>query len=171
MIFISQPRSVANDNHWVALGVTEQRAPLRRASAASTASVASGDGVEASVGRLNMLNHVFNSPDAEISSSRQRARSKYSPIRGQEPDVRLVSIWIGHLSEADIADVDRDHQHVRDRPAVRAACIGAPFGRQMNSVRHDIIRSELRSVETAGNVDVIIVTPQSEIMIKEKILN
>src|SRR5215831_9375407 len=90
MIFISQPRSVANDNHWVALGVTEQRAPLRRASAASTASVASGDGVEASVGRLNMLNHVFNSPDAEISSSRQRARSKYSPIRGQEPDVRLA---------------------------------------------------------------------------------
>src|SRR5262249_52968975 len=82
-----------------------------------------------------------------------------------------ASIWIGRLSETDIADVDRAHKHVRDRPAIRAACIGASFGRKMNAVRHDVIRSELRGVETAGNVDVIIVTPQSEIMIKEEILN
>jgi hypothetical protein len=80
---------------------------------------------------------------------------------------RVISL----LGETDFADVDGYHQHVQDRPASRATRVGATSGRQMNAVCHDVVRSELRGVEPAGNIDVVIVTPQSEIVIEEEILN
>src|SRR6516162_1477894 len=82
-----------------------------------------------------------------------------------------ASIWIGRLSENDIADVDRDHQHVRDRPAIRAACIGTALRRESNSVRNGIVRCKLRRFEASGDIDTVVVAPQFEIRIKEELLN
>ena len=75
------------------------------------------------------------------------------------------------LAETDLADVDANHQHVQDWPAPRATRVGAPFGRQMNAVRYNIVGSELRCGETACNIDIVVVAPQSKVMIKEEILN
>jgi hypothetical protein len=93
------------------------------------------------------------------------------PSRAKPGKSRQIVANENPLRESDVAGVDANHQHVQDRPPVRATRIGAPLGGQMNSVRHDVVGSELCYREAAGDVDIIIVTTQSEIMIKEEILN
>src|ERR1041385_8127125 len=73
--------------------------------------------------------------------------------------------------EPDLTDIVAHHQHVQDRPSIRSAGVSAAFGRQMNSVRHDIVRRELGSRKTTRNIHGIVVAAQVEIGIEKELLS
>jgi hypothetical protein len=90
--------------------------------------------------------------------NRRTHRSRRGP-RGSERQFKP-------LAETDLADVDANHQNVQDWPASRSTCVGAPFGRQMNAVRHGVVGSELGRGETGCNIDAVILATQSEVIIE-----
>ena len=78
------------------------------------------------------------------SHARDCGSLKSSPGAGQKyPEMRTsfkLRAQFHALStlEPDLTDVDGNHQHFLNRPAVRPARVGAALRRQMNSVRNDI---------------------------------
>jgi len=68
-------------------------------------------------------------PSPTSAATRFTEPERTSPIANAEEPLR----------EAHIADVDCDHQHFKDRPAVGAARVGATLGRQANAVCHHIV--------------------------------
>src|SRR5215471_10817194 len=84
---------------------------------------------------------------------------------------RLRRMYSSSLREADFADIDPNHQHLRDGSASRSTRVGAALRRQVNAIGNRMVRCELRRRETAGDVDAVVVPPQCQALVKEEILN
>jgi hypothetical protein len=75
------------------------------------------------------------------------------------------------LREGNLAEVDRNHQHIQDRTPVGAARIGATLARQAHAVCLGIFQHQLRGGETTGDVDTVVVAAELELFVEEEILN
>jgi hypothetical protein len=75
------------------------------------------------------------------------------------------------LLESDLADIDGHHQRIERWPVIGSACVGPAPRRQLYPVGLDIDEHELRGVEAARDVDVVVVPPQEQILAEEEILN
>ena len=75
------------------------------------------------------------------------------------------------LGKAHVADIDRDHQRIQCRTVIASAHKCTPSGRQPDAVRLGVIKHQLGCVETAGDVDIVVVTPQQKILAEKEILN
>lgn len=67
--------------------------------------------------------------------------------RGSKPEIITVEYTAFAESadldlctlEPDLTNIDGNHQHFLNQPAVRRTRVGSVLGGQMNSVRHDIV--------------------------------
>jgi hypothetical protein len=75
------------------------------------------------------------------------------------------------LLDPDLADIDGHHQRIERWPVIGSAYVGPALRRQLYSVGLDIGEHELRGGETAGDIDVVVVPPQEQILAEEEILN
>src|SRR5215831_17537458 len=74
-------------------------------------------------------------------------------------------------AEFHLTDVDVDHQHIQDRSTVRASGIGAPTSRKPYAARFSVLRCELRSRKATGDVDLVVMSAQQQVVAEKEILN
>src|SRR5258706_11351207 len=85
-------------------------------------------------------NAEFRSEIREVQVSGAASRStRHARRRAGSATGPLAADESAALLEADRADVDRHHQHFRNRPAVWTARVGTALGGQANPVRRHIV--------------------------------
>src|ERR1051325_181338 len=72
--------------------------------------------------------------------------------------------------ESEVLEVDRDHQQIADGFQVRRAHVGTTLRGKSHPVDRDNVSDILRDGKSAGDIDVIIVSPQDAVLAEVKVL-
>lgn len=75
------------------------------------------------------------------------------------------------LAEADIAEVDRDHQWLLDWAIIRPALVSASFCRQTQALNLRVVVNELGGCKSARDVNAVVVPTKHEILVEKEVLN
>jgi hypothetical protein len=95
--------------------------------------------------------------------SRQQNR-----LRGRRSRASTVGAPVSTKTYA--GSIDRDHQHIQDRPPIGSAGIGTT-SRKPDAGRLDVLRCQPNGCEAAGYVDGVVVAAQRQVLAEEEDLS